>query len=71
MGNKVDLVNIRRISKEEGKSLARKLSTKYYEISALLDKNIDKVFRRLIHDMYELANEEMVRSGNIYNKWSV
>lgn len=71
MGNKVDLVNIRRISKEEGKSLARKLSTKYYEISALLDKNIDKVFRRLIHDMYELANEEMARSGNIYSKYSV
>jgi ferredoxin-fold anticodon binding domain-containing protein len=63
VGNKIDLDKIREISKEEGKSLAKKLSTKYYEISALLDKNIDKVFRRLIHDMYELANAEMLRTG--------
>ena len=47
IGNKIDLVDIRQVSKEEGKALADKLGIIYFETSALDRDLVEEAFRTL------------------------
>ncbi len=47
VGNKVDLVNERKVSKAEGKALGKKLGFKYLETSALNQDFVEEAFRTL------------------------
>ncbi len=44
IGNKIDLVNERKVSTNEGKQLAETLNCSFYESSALENKNVDVIF---------------------------
>ncbi len=44
VANKIDLVDERVISTNEGKEMARKLGMDYLEVSVMLDKNVNKAF---------------------------
>jgi small GTP-binding protein len=44
VANKIDLVNERVVSTNEGKDLAKKLGMDYIEVSVMLDKNVNEAF---------------------------
>ncbi|MHA2359254.1 MAG: Rab family GTPase [Candidatus Thorarchaeota archaeon] len=44
VANKIDLVDERVISTNEGKEMAKKLGMDYLEVSVMLDKNVNKAF---------------------------
>ena len=47
IGNKIDLVDARQVSEEEGKALADKLGIVYFETSALNKDLVEEAFRTL------------------------
>ncbi|MHA1649318.1 MAG: Rab family GTPase [Candidatus Helarchaeota archaeon] len=47
IGNKIDLVNERKVSYEEGANLAKELGFEFYETSAKSGEKVEKVFRRI------------------------
>ena len=51
LGNKVDEIEKREITKEEGEKLASKIGVWYYEVSALTRDNIDKAIKFLVKDI--------------------
>ena len=51
IGNKVDEIETREITKDEGEKLASKLGVLYYEVSALTKDHIDKSFKWLVTDI--------------------
>lgn len=48
LGNKCDLENERKVSKKEAEDFAQKIGSKYFEISAKNNANIEKAFEELI-----------------------
>ena len=48
VGNKIDCIEERKVSKEEGENLAQELSLPFYECSAKTDTNINEVFTDLV-----------------------
>ena len=48
VGNKIDCIEERKVSKEEGENLAKELSLPFYECSAKTDTNINEVFTDLV-----------------------
>jgi small GTP-binding protein len=57
VGNKVDLVNQRIVSTEEGVLLAKEIGGKYLEISAKLGKNVDKTFIMITKQMMNIISQ--------------
>ena len=51
IGNKIDLVKERIVSKIDAIRLARALNVEYFEISALTGKNIKEIFHKLAFDL--------------------
>jgi len=51
VGNKIDLVDQREVSREEGEELANELGVSYIETSAKTGENIDEAFRMLALEM--------------------
>lgn len=47
VANKIDLVDERVISTDEGKAMAKKLGMDYIEASVMLDKNVNKAFEMI------------------------
>jgi small GTP-binding protein len=47
VANKVDLVDMRVVSTEEGEDLARQYGMDYLEVSVLLDSNVNKAFEMI------------------------
>ena len=58
VGNKIDLVNKRIITNEEGKKLAAEYNIKYYETSAKNSIGVEEVFLSLIKEMDDLFLEK-------------
>ncbi len=56
VGNKVDLIDKRKVKPEEGEKLAKELNSLYIEISALIGENADKPFNMLTHLMLTQEN---------------
>ena len=53
VGNKCDLENERKVSKEKGEEKAKNLKCAFFETSALSNINIDKIFEALSNNIYE------------------
>jgi Ras-related protein Rab-2A len=52
LGNKNDLQDQRKISREQGEKIAKQLDFKYYETSALTGENIQEVFEKMAELVY-------------------
>ena len=57
LGNKVDLINERKISYEMGKNFVKHKNIKFMEISCKLDLNISDVVYCMIFDILKIENE--------------
>ena len=57
VGNKIDCVNNRLISYEEGKKLAEEFGLKYYETSAKNNENVDSTFLDLIKEINSIYGD--------------
>ena len=53
VGNKCDLENERKVSKEKGEEKAKSLNAPFFETSALSKINIDDIFKEMINNIYE------------------
>ena len=51
-GNKIDLVDQRQVSKEQGEFLAQQHGIKYFETSAKVDDGLTPMFESLIEEPY-------------------
>ena len=56
LGNKSDLEEKRKISEEEGKNLAKKINSNFYETSAQNGANIEKAIDNLVKDVINDEN---------------
>ena len=56
LGNKVDLINERKVSYETGLSFAKNKNIKFMEISCKLDLNIRDVIYCMIYDIFKIEN---------------
>lgn len=54
VGNKIDLVNKRKISSGEAKEYGAKIGMEYFETSAKVGKNVESVFHYLASKILEL-----------------
>ena len=67
VGNKCDLVDTRKISKEKGKQLADSYGIPYIETSAKNNENIEKLFvdsaKAFINKQIKLGNEVFVQKS--------
>ena len=57
LGNKVDLIDERKISYEMGKNFAQQKNIKFMEISCKLDLNISDVVYCMIYDILQIEND--------------
>ncbi|GLV40610.1 Ras-related protein interacting with calmodulin [Carabus blaptoides fortunei] len=62
VGNKFDLATQRKVTTEEGKTLARQFGCPFYETSAALRHYIDDAFHTLVR---EIRNKERQKSGAV------
>ena len=53
VGNKCDLENQRKISREKGEEKAKNLNSSFFETSALSNINIDDIFNEMVNNIYE------------------
>ena len=65
VGNKIDLEENRKVSKEEGKILADKLKMGFFEVSAKNGTGIEDLFKNLIDNVYEKNNREFKSMASI------
>ena len=58
IGNKIDLVNKRKVSTKEGEELAHALgSNNFIETSALTGENVEMAFKSLVSDVLKIARQ--------------
>ncbi|VEN54595.1 unnamed protein product [Callosobruchus maculatus] len=74
VGNKFDLHTQRKVTTEEGKSLARQLGCPFYETSACLRTYVDDAFHTLVREIRRKEREKLGLSGrdrkaNRHSKW--
>ncbi|XP_023027691.1 GTP-binding protein Rit1 [Leptinotarsa decemlineata] len=74
VGNKFDLHLQRKVTTEEGKSLARQFGCPFYETSACLRTYVDDAFHTLVREIRRKEREKMGLSGhdrkpNRHSKW--
>ncbi|XP_061413985.1 GTP-binding protein Rit2-like isoform X1 [Lethenteron reissneri] len=60
VGNKTDLGEIRQVSQEEGRSLAREFSCQFFETSAALRQYVDEVFYAVVREIRRKEHDAMV-----------
>ena len=60
IGNKADLENSRKITKEQGRRKASTLHAAFLETSALSGENLDKAFEILMNEMYKKYKEKLI-----------
>ena len=53
VGNKCDLENERKVSKEKGEEKARALNCPFFETSALSKLNIDDIFNEMVNNIFD------------------
>ena len=61
IGNKCDLYNERKVSKEEGEKKAKEYNIKFFETSARNDINVNESFMSLIENVFEKYHDEFVK----------
>jgi small GTP-binding protein len=53
VGNKCDLENERKVSKEKGEEKAKTMNASFFETSALSKVNIDDIFKEIVNNIYQ------------------
>ena len=71
VGNKVDLNNKRKISKEEGQNLATEYGMDFYESSALTGENINDIFEGICQKVNQQIDEGKIDLNDPSNGISV
>ena len=64
IGNKIDLINDRKITQEEGQEVANTYNIKYFETSAKDDTGIKEAIRTIINDILESKKDENIQEPN-------
>ena len=65
VGNKIDLVEEREISDEEGISLANDLNMKYFGVSAKTGENVDNLLNDIVNSLINNENGEIDKFDNV------
>ena len=65
VGNKKDLEEGRKITKEEGKNVAQKLNLGFAEVSAKTGEGIGDVFKNMINEVYRIYKNQFKSIANI------
>ena len=69
IGNKIDLTDQRKISKEQGEELAEEFKIPFFEASAKSGKNVDEVFKALYNKICEIYGDlERERGSKLIKK---
>ena len=69
IGNKIDLVDKRKISKEKGIELAEEYKLPFFEASAKSGENVDEVFKALYKKISEVYDDmNRIRGGKLKKK---
>ena len=69
LGNKIDLTEERKITKEKGEQLAKEFNVPFFEVSAKSGKNVNEVFKTLYGKINESYDEfDRQRSTKIIKK---
>ena len=68
IGNKIDLVDKRKISKEKGIELAEEYKLQFFEASAKSGENVDEVFKALYKKISEVYGDLEKEMGTKLNK---
>ncbi|XP_003214565.2 GTP-binding protein Rit2 isoform X1 [Anolis carolinensis] len=71
VGNKIDLKELRKVSTEEGMSLAREYACPFFETSAALHFYIDDVFHNLVREIRKRENSLLLAEMKLKNKDSL
>ncbi|KAK4266547.1 hypothetical protein QN277_027446 [Acacia crassicarpa] len=71
VGNKCDMVDIRNVSTEEGKSLAESEGLFFMETSALDSTNVDTAFEMVIREIYNNVSRKVINSDTYKAELSV
>ena len=75
IGNKSDLEDQRKVSKEEGENKARSINAAFMETSAFSGENIEKAFEKMINEIYskykkfqiEIDDDKLLEDGKDIN----
>ena len=72
IGNKIDLTEQRKVTKQEAQNLADDHDIPYFETSAKLDQNVSEVMQFMMSQVYETSQkvsakreEEVVRGSKL------
>ena len=57
VGNKIDMENMREISKEDGNKTASENGFKYFETSAKTGKGVDEAFKELVNQILDIQDK--------------
>ena len=57
VGNKIDMENLREISKEDGNKIASENGFKYFETSAKTGKGVDEAFKELVNQILDIQDK--------------
>lgn len=68
VGNKIDMINRRTVTKEEADKLAKEYNLKYFETSAKDNLNIQETFAYLTKEIYAIAEKSTGGTSLIMNK---
>ena len=68
VGNKSDLEELRQISIEEGEKLSDQYGLKFYETSSKNGNNVEKCFKDLSKDLYDIVKQEEEKIKNDKDK---
>ncbi len=68
IGNKIDLTDNRKISKEKGEELAEEYKIPFFEVSAKSGENVDEVYKALYKKISEVYGNLEREKGSKLNK---
>ncbi|KAJ3636331.1 hypothetical protein Zmor_008702, partial [Zophobas morio] len=60
VGNKRDLQNLRKVSREEAENFAKIENLNFFETSALEDANIEEAFQKTVRDIHTTASTKHI-----------
>ena len=63
VGNKIDLVAQREVTKEEAQKVADEIGATYYEASAKTGKTVEQFFTKIAHDIIDVLEENDTKKG--------